>query len=96
DFEKSGHTDRRQTDDRQTDRHDHHVGHLSRNENDQLKWMRDDALILKETIDPHLTALVYEQQTIKRPKAGGNYHVDRRQFTLIECESMTIHKSQGQ
>ncbi len=32
---------------------------------------------------------------IKRP-AHGNYHIEREQLPLVECEAMTIHKSQGQ
>ena len=54
--------------------------------------MRKDGVDLSDNWTP----LEYQQQTIKRGKNRAKYHVDRKQFTMIESEAITIHKSQGQ
>lgn len=54
--------------------------------------------MFKDDVDTDLnwTMIECERENIKRAPTGGQYHVERTQFCLIEAESITIHKSQGQ
>jgi hypothetical protein len=71
-------------------------------ENDIGKMTREDEktkyYMLKDNValDSRWTCMVYEQENIRRAPTGGQYHVERTQFCLVEAESITIHKSQGQ
>ncbi|CAF0812519.1 unnamed protein product [Brachionus calyciflorus] len=42
------------------------------------------------------TPLPFSEEIIDRAKSGKKYHIVRKQFSLVEAESITIHKSQGQ
>ena len=48
-----------------------------------------------DVVDNDWTVIGCISPTIKRP-AHGNYQIQREQLPLVECEAMTIHKSQGQ
>jgi hypothetical protein len=42
------------------------------------------------------TPIELSTESIARPQRGGDFHVNRTQFAMVECEAMTIHKAQGQ
>jgi len=59
--------------------------------------LENEKLCLKDGISPFnlWTPVFYQTQTINS-STGARYHIDRLQFALLECEALTIHKSQGQ
>ncbi|CAF0967783.1 unnamed protein product [Brachionus calyciflorus] len=64
------------------------TGLLTRQERTTISLARKDGVN-----NAAQTLLQLKQQTVER---GLNYTADRIQFPIIECEAMTIHKSQGQ
>lgn len=49
-----------------------------------------------DKVDLNCIYTIMECTQKKIPKARAKYHAERLQYSLVECESMTIHKSQGQ
>ena len=50
----------------------------------------------KDNVDLNCLYTILECTRKKIPKTKAKYHAERLQYSLVECESMTIHKSQGQ
>ena len=68
---------------------DEDIGRNTRN--DSLHYFTKD----KVNFSNKWTPLKYQEEEIKK-STGAKYQIVRKQFALIECEAMTIHKSQGQ
>jgi exonuclease III len=68
---------------------DKDIGQKSRSENRELFHV--DSINAKDQWTP----IELQKQIIKTASAG-RFEIERTQFPLVECEAMTIHKSQGQ
>jgi hypothetical protein len=68
---------------------DKDIGQKSRDENRELFHV--DSINTRDKWTP-----IELQKQIIKTSSGGRFEIERTQFPLVECEAMTIHKSQGQ